>query len=148
MLTETLKSLFKRDLNKLKAEINAYKSEASLWKTDKEISNSAGNLCLHLIGNLNWFIGAQLGNTGYIRERELEFSSKDIPKAELLAEIEKTEVIIQGTLDNITADQLESDFPITMFPENPSTYFFLVHLSTHLAYHLGQINYHRRLLDC
>lgn len=148
MLTETLKSLFKRDLNKLKAEIDAYKSEASLWQTDKDISNSAGNLCLHLIGNLNWFIGAQLGNSGYIRERELEFSSKDIPKVELLSEIEKTEAIIQETLDNITADQLESDFPITMFQENPSTYFFLVHLSTHLAYHLGQINYHRRLLDC
>lgn len=83
MITESLRSLYSRDLNKLKTEIEAYQNEENLWKTDKNIANSAGNLTLHLVGNLNHFIGAQLGNTGYIRHRELEFSLKDIPQAEL-----------------------------------------------------------------
>ncbi len=84
MITASLRSLYQRDLNKLKMEIGAYQNEENLWKTDKNISNSAGNLCLHLIGNLNHFIGTHLGNTGYVRQRELEFSLKDIPKTELI----------------------------------------------------------------
>ena len=78
MLIETLKSLFDRDLNKLCTEIELYRNEENIWKIDKEISNSAGNLCLHLIGNINNFIGAQIGKTNYVRHRELEFSLKNI----------------------------------------------------------------------
>ena len=80
MIIETLQKLFTRDLNKLKAEIELYRNENNIWRTDKGIANSAGNLCLHLTGNLNAYIGAELGNTGYIRHRELEFSLKDIPR--------------------------------------------------------------------
>lgn len=147
MLTETLKTLFNRDLNKLKSEIELYKNEANLWVIDKSIANSAGNLCLHLIGNLNTYIGATLGNSHYIRNRELEFSLKDIPKQELLNIIEATLITVNETLGKITEEQLNSEYPMLVFQKKTSTEFFLVHLSTHLAYHLGQINYHRRLLD-
>jgi len=147
MLTETLKKLFHRDLNKLKSEIEAYKTESNLWMIDREIANSAGNLCLHLIGNLNTYIGATLGGSNYIRNRELEFSLKDIPKQQLIKMIEETTSIISETLDKITAEQLENEYPLLVFQEKTSTEFFLVHLTTHLTYHLGQINYHRRLLD-
>ena len=78
-MTESLKSLYNRDLNKLKFEIESYKDERSIWAVDKTISNSAGNLCLHLVGNLNAYIGAELGKTSYVRNRDLEFSLKDIP---------------------------------------------------------------------
>ncbi len=147
MLNETLKSLFTRDLNKLKLEIESYKNESTIWHIEKDIANSAGNLTLHLIGNLNTFIGAEIGKSGYIRNRDLEFSLKNIPRVELITKIEATLKIVEQSLDTITDDQLHSEYPLLVFKEKTSTEFFLVHLATHLAYHLGQINYHRRLLD-
>lgn len=147
MLTETLISLFKRDLNKLKIEIELYKNETNLWLLHKDVTNCAGNLCLHIVGNLNAFIGAELGHTGYIRKRDLEFSLKNVPRQKLIEQIESVAVTVESTLTKLTTDDLKKDFPIKVFKEKMTTGFFLVHLSTHLAYHLGQINYHRRLLD-
>ncbi|KAF2331539.1 DinB family protein [Flavobacterium nitrogenifigens] len=147
MILETLKTLFNRDLNKLKSEIESYQNENSIWTIDKNISNSAGNLCLHLIGNLNTYIGAEIGKTGYIRNRPLEFSLKDIPKSELIQKIEATISVVNNTLDNLTETDLEAIYPQIVFEKEMTTGFFLIHLSTHLAYHLGQIIYHRRLLD-
>lgn len=147
MIIESLRSLYNRDLNKLKAEIEAYQHEENLWKTDKNISNSAGNLCLHLVGNLSHFIGAQLGNTGYVRHRELEFSLKDIPKAELIEKIEATTIIVDSVLSQLPEEALKEEYPLVVFEDKMTTDFFLIHLIAHLDYHLGQINYHRRLLD-
>lgn len=147
MLLETLIKLFKRDLIKLKGEIGLYKDEINLWLVHKDITNSAGNLCLHLVGNLNAFIGAELGNTGYIRQRNLEFSLNDIPRAELLKKVDDTIIMVENVLNQLTVKDLSKNFPIDVFKEKMTTEFFLVHLSTHLTYHLGQINYHRRLLD-
>jgi len=146
MLIETLKSLFNRDLNKLKIEIGSYQTENQLWAIDKNISNSAGNLCLHLIGNINTYIGAELGKTGYIRDRPLEFSLKDIPKSELISKIDATILVVNNALDSLTEADLEAIYPQIVFEKEMTTGYFLVHLSTHLAYHLGQINYHRRLV--
>ena len=147
MLTETLKKLFNRDLTRLKSEIEAYQNEANLWRIDYNIANSAGNLCLHLVGNLNTYIGATLGSTDYIRNRELEFSLKDIPKQELIKMIEATISVVNKALDQVSNEQMDGEYPILVFEEKTSTEFLLVHLTTHLTYHLGQINYHRRLLD-
>lgn len=146
MLLPTLQRLFDRDLKTLGNEIEAYNNEADLWIVENAISNSAGNLCLHLVGNLNHFIGSQLGNTGYIRQRELEFSSKDVTKSILLKEVEDTRSMIKQVLEGLKESELKKDYPLVVFREPMSTSFFLVHLTTHLAYHLGQINYHRRLL--
>ncbi|WP_370900719.1 DinB family protein [Chryseobacterium gossypii] len=147
MMTESLKSLYNRDLNKLKTEIESYRNEERIWITEKGISNSAGNLCLHLIGNLNHYIGAELGRTGYIRNRDLEFSLKNIPRAELISQIESTIEVVNSSLDQLTEDQLKKDYPVIVFDSKMSTEYFLIHLISHLDYHLGQINYHRRLLD-
>lgn len=147
MQIETLKTLFNRDLHKLKQEIELYQNENNLWKIEKGISNSAGNLCLHLIGNLNNFIGSELGKTNYSRNRPLEFSLKHIPKTELIEKIEETILVLNKTLETVTPEILQQEYPILVFESKTTTEFFLVHLSTHLAYHLGQINYHRRLLD-
>ncbi len=147
MLRDTLKLLFNRDLNLLKVEIESYKKETTIWLVEEGIANSAGNLCLHLVGNLNFFIGAEIGKTGYIRHRDLEFSLKDVPRAELIKKIENTILVVEAALSTITAEQLETTYPIEVFGHPMSTEYFLVHLATHLTYHLGQINYHRRLLD-
>ena len=124
-----------------------YKDETKLWYIEKGIANSAGNLCLHLVGNLNTYIGAELGKTGYVRHRELEFSLKDISKAELLSKVDETIRVVEQVLDDLTDEQLSEEYPILVFAEKTPTQYFLMHLATHLTYHLGQINYHRRLLD-
>lgn len=147
MLTITLTALFERDLDKLQQEISLYKDEKKLWETGKHISNSAGNLTLHLIGNLNHFIGATLGGSGYVRNRPLEFSQRDIPRDELLGMIGKTAAVVKETLGRLGESDLQKEYPLPVFDKPTGTEFFLVHLSTHLAYHLGQINYHRRMLD-
>ncbi|HEY0243952.1 MAG TPA: DUF1572 family protein [Mucilaginibacter sp.] len=147
MIIETLKTLFYRDLVKLKTEIELYRDEKKIWYVEKSIANSAGNLCLHLVGNLNTYIGAGLAKTNYVRERPLEFSLKDIPKAELIKKIEETIVVVENGLSSLNENQLNENFPMIIWDKPTEMGYTLVHLITHLNYHLGQINYHRRLLD-
>jgi hypothetical protein len=147
MIKDTLKELIIRDLEKLKQEIEAYQNEGKLWYIEKSILNSDGNLCLHLVGNLKTYIGAEFGKTGYVRNREDEFALKDVPRAELVDKIEKTIIMIGNTFNMITVDQLNQKYPAEIFLKDASTGYFFVHLAMHLSYHLGQINYHRRLLD-
>ncbi len=147
MLISTLKKLYRRDLQRLRNEISAYKNEQKLWHVEKEIPNSAGNLCLHLVGNLNAFIGAEIGQTDYVRDRPTEFSLKNIPKEELLKQVDETAAIIDAALNTLTEAQLNEEYPLLVFEEKTTTGFLLTHLLAHLSYHLGQINYHRRLLD-
>ena len=135
-LIGALKALYTRDLNKLKNELSAYKTESNIWILDKEIPNSAGNLALHLVGNLRAFIGAEIGKTGYIRKREEEFSLKGVPREDILAEIDLTITEINQALDQLTTEDLKGEYPLKIFKEK-----------MHLGYHLGQLNYHRRLLD-
>ena len=147
MLTTILKTVYIRDLTILRKEISLYTNENSIWKTDKSISNSAGNLCLHLVGNLNTYIGAVLGNSGYIRNRDLEFSLKNVPRNELLSKIDKTIIVVENTLGQLQDTQLSTEYPVLVWEEKTSVAYLLIHLAAHLGYHLGQVNYHRRLLD-
>jgi uncharacterized damage-inducible protein DinB len=147
MLLETLKDLITRDLNKLKSEIENYTREENIWMVDKHIANSAGNLCLHLIGNLNTYIGNELGGTNYIRNRDLEFSLKNIPRSELVNKISGAIEMVEQVLTSLNEVELSKEYPILVLDTKTSTEYLLVHLATHLAYHLGQVNYHRRFLD-
>lgn len=146
MLTKTLQAIFLRDLAKLKNEIELYQDEAKLWITTDGIANSAGNLCLHLLGNLNTYIGAEIGKTGYVRNRALEFSLKNIPQNQLLDQITATMEMVSDVLGQMDEALLQAEYPLLVFDKKTSYEYFLVHLTTHLTYHLGQINYHRRLL--
>ena len=143
----SINTLIERDLNKLEEEINLYPTEESIWLIAGEIKNSGGNLCLHLCGNLQHFIGAILGKTGYTRNRENEFSAKHIPKTELLAEINRTKEAVKSTLQQVDPATLLHEYPVTVFKYTMNTMHFLIHLTAHLEYHLGQLNYHRRLLS-
>ena len=146
MLSQTLIKLFTRDLTKLQEELNTYKSENLLWLTPPDISNSAGNLALHIVGNLNHFIGAVLGNTGYVRQRDLEFSSKNVPRESIIKQIEETKAVVKEALQGLTETDFQKEYKRRPFEDFMTTEYFLIHLSMHLAYHLGQINYHRRLI--
>lgn len=146
MITPVLIKLFEENLNKLSVEINAYPDDASLWVVKEGISNSGGNLCLHLTGNLQHFLGAVLNESGYVRNRDAEFKVKNIVKAKLLNEIENAKTAVKDTLEQISKKTLDKDYPLPINGEMINTEYFLVHLLAHLAYHTGQINYHRRLL--
>jgi uncharacterized damage-inducible protein DinB len=147
MLIETLKSLFTRDLNRLRNELELYTKEENLWQVEGQITNSAGNLCLHLVGNLNTYIGKEIGKKDYVRNRELEFSLKNVSRKELLNKIDDTIQVVNKSLENLNESTLAKEYPVLVFDEKTSTEYLLVHLATHLTYHLGQINYHRRLVD-
>ncbi len=109
-MIQTLSQLFLRDLEKLKTEISSFKDEKNIWKISGDIKNSAGNLCLHLCGNLQHFIGAVLGNSGYVRNRDAEFSRKNVPIRELVAEIELTTKAVQKTLKELKEEELSKNF--------------------------------------
>ena len=145
MVTEILSQLYQRDLDKLKIEIGQYVSDEQLWTVPDGISNSGGNLALHVVGNLKHFIGAVLGKSGYVRDREAEFGSKNVSKDDLITAIDETSEMVTSTLAKLTTDDLAAVYPIEVFGHPMTTEAFLIHLSTHLNYHLGQINYHRRL---
>lgn len=146
-MISTLAEFFERDINKVAEEIGLYKKEENLWVISGDISNSAGNLTLHLIGNLNHFIGATLGKTGYLRQRDLEFSQKNIPRQILVTELNKTVQVVSKTLSELPGSILTENFPLEKHGQIVTTGHMLLHLLAHLSYHLGQINYHRRLTD-
>ena len=146
MLKEILLELYERDLGKLRGEIEAYSNEADIWKTGGDITNPAGNLCLHLSGNLQHFFGAVIGGDGYVRDRDAEFSSKHVSRRELLASVDAALTSVRSTIEKMSDDDFAATYPIEVFGGPITTGFFLTHLATHLTWHLGQINYHRRLL--
>jgi hypothetical protein len=145
MLKPALLEIFERDLRKLAEEVNLYATEADIWTVQPGIANSAGTLCLHLVGNLNHFIGALLGHTGYVRDRDSEFALRDVPRAVLLERIEDTIQVVTTALNGLPEGDFERDFPVQKHGQTVKTDFMLLHLQGHLSYHLGQVNYHRRL---
>ena len=146
-MTTALKKVFKRDLLKLKKEIQLYKDDTTLWQIENSIKNSGGNLCLHLIGNLKTFIGNGITDIGYQRKRDFEFSGKFVDRNKLYREIDETIEIVDHALTQITKEQLDGYFPMLIWEEKTEMVFTLIHLHGHLTYHLGQINYHRRILE-
>ncbi|MGL1887191.1 MAG: DUF1572 domain-containing protein [Reichenbachiella sp.] len=141
-----MKSLFDLDIDRLSIEIEQYNNNADLWILDKQINNSAGNLALHLCGNLQHFFGAVILKDGYQRDRDFEFKGKNIPKVDLLAEIEKSKIVVLAAIDTLGDEMMSKTYPIEVFGF-PMTYnYFVLRLLGHLNYHLGQISYHRRLL--
>jgi hypothetical protein len=146
MLNETLIKLYEQNLEKLRAEIEGYADESDLWKTSGEIPNSGGNLCLHLIGNLNHFFGAVLDGTDYVRNRDAEFADKQVSKEKLLKDISATFPVVKATLEKLTAEDFAKIYPIEVFGYPMTTEYFLIYLVGHFNYHLGQIDYHRRIL--
>jgi hypothetical protein len=146
-LTEAINAQFQRELDRLIKEIESYQEESNLWKLNAGIKNSGGNLTLHLIGNLRHFIGHVLGGTGYKRERDAEFNDKHIARSKIISQIELTKVELDHIFPSLNNASLNEAYPINVMDTPWTKSAFLIHLLGHLNYHLGQINYHRRLLD-
>jgi hypothetical protein len=146
MNAEYLHRVFVRDATTLRDELGAYPEEQQIWFMPPGTKNSAGTLALHLCGNLQHFLGALFGGTGYKRNRDAEFSRRDVPRAELLAECSAAlDAVARGfaALDDIA---LARPFPEPLGGATLPTGMALIHMATHLAYHLGQIDYHRRVV--
>ncbi|MDP9076085.1 MAG: DUF1572 domain-containing protein [Bacteroidota bacterium] len=137
---------YERDLLKLRDEVKNFRDEYNLWRTKEGVSNSAGTLVLHLLGNLNFGIGTQIAKNGYVRDREYEFSATDVPREELIAGINNLIEVVKSALTGISREKLDEIYPQDKFGQK-STAYYLTLFHGHLNYHLGQINYLRRILE-
>ncbi len=135
-----------RDIRTLRRELEAYADERQLWAEPPGITNSGGTLALHLVGNLRHFIGARLGGTRYLRDRPAEFARRDVPRAELLAEIAALEGEVTRAFAGLDSARLEDTFPEEIAGLRLPTGQYLVHLVAHFTFHLGQLDYHRRVV--
>lgn len=141
---DSLRRIFVRDLEALGRELRAFPDERLIWAVPGGVPNSAGTLALHLCGNLLHFLGAQLGGTGYVRDRDAEFADRDVSLADLERRIDQTRAVVEATLGS--GIDLGAEYPLEVAGVRLSTRTFLLHLASHLAYHLGQIDYHRRIV--
>ena len=139
--------IYDRDISRLKEEIEAFAKEENLWRVTGAVKNPAGNLCLHLVGNLRTYIGKNLGGFDYVRDRNAEFELKDISKHQLLSNVEDTKSIVISSLQKLDNTVLKHTYVEDVLGYSMTNGFFLIHLSAHLSYHLGQINYLRRMID-
>ena len=146
MTTEFLRDVLLKDLAAVRNEMHAYSREEDLWVCPTGISNSGGTLVLHVTGNLRHFIGSVLGGIAYVRDRETEFTDLHVPRVELETRIDRAQEAVESALENLDDDQLSQEYPLDIDGVRISTGMFLVRLVSHLAYHLGQINCHRRVV--
>lgn len=143
--TTWISTILTRDLRALRRELEAYADERDIWRIQPGISNSAGNLALHLAGNLQYFIGTVLNGTGYVRDRDAEFNRRDVPRAELLRQVDAA-IAAVALLSRVSDADLAKPFPLPVAGVTLATGEFMIHLAAHFTWHLGQIDYHRRLL--
>jgi len=147
MLNTILADFYVRDIRKLIEEINLFKNEEDLWRTEGAVRNSAGNLVLHIIGGTNYLIGNKLADTGYVRNREQEFIRKGVERKELVTQLEELIPMINKTLNALSRGDMETEYPIFFDKPKTSISYVLTQLLLHLNYHLGQVNYLRRILE-
>jgi uncharacterized damage-inducible protein DinB len=146
MQSADLKTIMARELRALAREVQAYPDDASVWRTFPGIANSAGTLVLHLAGNIQYYIGTRLGGDRYVRDRQAEFARRDVPRGELVAEIERAIAALERALPKVSEEAMAADFPEPVGGKTLRTGEFLLHLATHLSWHLGQLDYHRRMV--
>src|SRR5437762_2625765 len=145
-LSTWIAGILVRDLRALRREVEAFADERDLWRVPPGISNSAGTLALHLAGNIRHYIGAVLGRTGYVRDRDAEFALRDVPRTDLLADIDAALVAVERGMARVSDADLTRPYPDPPRGLAVTTRDYLIHLVAHFTYHLGQVAYHRRLL--
>jgi uncharacterized damage-inducible protein DinB len=146
-MKDWIATVMTRELKALRREVESYPSDAELWEAAPGITNPGGNLVLHLAGNIQYFVGAVLGGNGYKRYRDAEFGSRDLPKADLLREIDGALAAVETGMSKVSDADLKKPFPEAVGGVTPTTGAFLAHLAVHLGYHLGQVDYHRRIIS-
>ena len=147
MLNSILGTFYERDIRKLITEVTLFKNEEDLWRIHGSVTNPAGNLALHIIGGLNYLIGATLAHTGYVRDRNQEFIRKGVERKDLVTQLEELIPMINETLNTLTREQMEAEYPRIFDDMKTSNSYVLLQLLLHLNYHLGQVNYLRRIFE-
>lgn len=146
MLRTAVQAILRRELGAVRRSVEVYPDDASVWAERKGLPNAAGTLVLHVSGNLQHFVGAVLGRSGYMRDRDAEFSRRGVSRADLLAEVDAAALAVEQGMSAISDEAMSDPYPETIAGRTVATGDFLVHLAAHLAYHLGQIDYHRRVV--
>lgn len=147
MLISIVQAMLLRELAAVQRSVEAYPDDASLWALPKGLPNAGGTLVLHLAGNLQHYVGTVLGDSDFERDRPAEFARRDVPRAELLRELAAAIAAVDHTLPTLSDDSLSQPYPEPIGGHVLTTGVFLAHLATHLAYHLGQLDYHRRVVS-
>jgi hypothetical protein len=140
-----LASLYTRELGRLAEEIAAYPDDAAVWSTVGAQKNPPGALALHVVGGLLAMVGAELGHTGYVRDRDLEFSGRGVARDEIVRRIQECRTLVTGIVARLTDEQLSGPYPGRTPPimQGATTRAFLIHLIWHVGWHTGQVYYHR-----
>ncbi|MBA3258747.1 MAG: DinB family protein [Gemmatimonadales bacterium] len=146
MLVRSVSTVLDRDLRALAREVETYSDERDLWRLAPGVSNSGGTLALHLAGNVQHYFGACLAGTGYRRDRPAEFADRDVPRTEIVRRIEAAREALHAAAEAVDESTLEAEFPEVVGGVRVATGEYLIHLLGHFAYHLGQLDYHRRLV--
>lgn len=136
-----------RELRTVRREVEAYPSDALLWREVPGLPNTGGTLALHLAGNLQHYIGAVLGGTGYVRDRDAEFADRGLPRADVSRRVQAAIEAVDSSLERFTPEKTAARYPEAVLGHSPRTGDYLVHLVAHLGYHLGQLDYHRRMVS-
>jgi uncharacterized damage-inducible protein DinB len=135
-----------RDLRDVAHEIEAYPDDELLWKSIDGTTNPGGNLALHLAGNMRHYVGAVLGGSSYVRDRSSEFADRGLSRAEVLGRINDALTEVDAALSELDDGDLQKPFPENLGDFQLFTGQFLTHLLAHMGYHLGQLDYHRRIV--
>jgi uncharacterized damage-inducible protein DinB len=146
MLVAAVAAILDRDLRAVARQVMAYPDERSLWATPPGVTNSGGTLALHLAGNIRHYLGARLGGTGFVRDRPAEFAARDLPRAIILQQIEEARAAVRAAAARTSDGRLDQDFPEVVGGVRVATGEYLIHLVSHFTYHLGQLDYHRRMV--
>ncbi|MGE0594268.1 MAG: DinB family protein [Vicinamibacterales bacterium] len=136
--------LMLRELDGLRRELEAYPDDDTPWRRLEAFPNSGANLALHVVGNLRHFVGGVLGGSGFVRDRQTEFARTSGARTELVALVDAARHDVVRTFADLAPAALDQPYPEPPAPLVVSTRLFLMHLCAHLAFHLGQIDYHRR----
>ena len=146
MLSSTLRLLLTRDLRAIRRQLEAYPDDATVWREVPGLPNTAGTLALHVAGNLRHFVGATLGHDGYVRDREAEFARRNVPRRELIEGLDAAMAAVDRALEPAADEAFDGPWPEPIAQRRVHSRDFAVHLVAHLAYHLGQLDYHRRMV--
>ena len=144
---DAIRRLILRELRAVRREVEAYPEDGLLWREVPGLPNPGGTLALHVAGNLRHYVGAVLGGSGYVRDRDAEFSDRGLTRAAVVERVDAAIEAVDTTIATLPPDTLDASYPEAVLDQRPRTGDYLAHLASHLAYHLGQLDYHRRMVS-
>jgi uncharacterized damage-inducible protein DinB len=149
-LTKVIVAAFAQECRTRAADLHKWVdplTEEQFWRKPFNFGNSVGHLVLHLTGNLSYYIGAQVAKTGYIRDRDLEFTESRRPsKSQVLRKFDDTIAMVIATIETQSEADWTAAYAAEREPEAQDRFTIFLRCASHLYHHVGQINYLSREL--